>query len=35
MSLAPFVIKVDQSVLDDLRMRIDHTRWPCDHSLHS
>jgi len=27
MALSPFLIDVDQSVLDDLRTRLDRTRW--------
>ena len=30
MPVEPFVVKVDQSVLDDLHMRLDRTRWTCD-----
>jgi len=30
MPVEPFVVKVNQSVLDDLHMRLDRTRWTCD-----
>ena len=30
MAPPPFVIDVDQRVLDDLRVRLEHTRWPRD-----
>lgn len=28
MTLEPFTIDISQAVLDDLEMRLEHTRWP-------